>query len=277
MNNVCLCIGEYADTPYYIKVSDIYVYSIEELCYYFMDKVHMLDDSIVTMELVKWIGEECGLTELAEELELYARKHVSVAAFVSTILEKTGMYDENIIKRIDGILKEQMNMTPLERYKKQAQYMYKQGRFKQALDIYSALLDYVPSTDKVQRAQLYYNMASIYAMDFSYAQAAEFYYEAYLLQPEKQNCVAYILANRKAMTDYAYGNFKRENPDWEQEFFIVESMCSAAEDKWNSSKEKKILDNLYALKDQGKVNEYSKQSEELIKKIKKDYRRQTQV
>lgn len=277
MNNVCLCIGEYADTPYYIKVSDIYVYSIEELCYYFMDKVHMLDDSIVTMELVKWIGEECGLTELAEELELYARKRVSVAAFVSTILEKTGMYDENIIKRIDGVLKEQMNMTPLERYKKQAQYMYKQGRFKQALDIYSALLDYVSSTDKFQKAQLYYNMASVYAMDFSYAQAAEFYYEAYLLQPEKQNRVAYILANRKAMTDYAYGNFKRENPGWEQDFLLVESMCSEADDKWYSSKEKVFLDNLHALKEQGKVNEYSKQSDELIKKIKKDYRRQTQV
>ena len=277
MNNVCLCIGEYAKTPYYVKVSDIYLYSIEELCYYFMDKVYMLDDSIVTIELVNWIGDECGLTELAEELESYPRKHVSVAAFVSTILEKTGMYDENIIRRIDNILKEQMNMTPIDRYKKQAQYLYKQGRFKQALDIYSGLLDYVSKNDNLQRAQLLYNMASIYAMDFAYERAAEFYYKAYLLQPEEQNRIAYILANRKAMTDYAFGNFKRENPDWNMDFVQVEEMCLHADEKWHSSKEKKFLEGIYAYKEKGEIEEHNKQKDVLVKKIKKDYKRQTQV
>ena len=31
MNNVCLCVGNYAKTPYYVKISDISLYSIEEL------------------------------------------------------------------------------------------------------------------------------------------------------------------------------------------------------------------------------------------------------
>ena len=277
MNNVCLCIGEYAKTPYYIKMSDVYLYSIEELCYYFMDKVHMLDDSIVTISLVKWIGEECGLIELADELEPYVRKRMSVAAFVSTILEKTGMYDENTIKRIDHILKEQKSMTPLERYKKQAQYMYTQGRFKQALDIYSELLDYVSKNDKSERALLYYNIASIYAMDFAYEQAAEFYYQAYLLQPEDKSRIAYILANRKAMTDYAFGSFKRDNPDWSMDFVQVENMCAEADYKWHNSKEKDFLNNMYEYKEQGKIEEYNKQKGELIKKFKKDYKRQTQL
>ena len=55
MNNVCLCVGNYAKTPYYVKISDISLYSIEELCYYFMDKVYLLDDSIVSAELVRWV------------------------------------------------------------------------------------------------------------------------------------------------------------------------------------------------------------------------------
>ena len=84
MNNVCLCIGNYAKNPFYIKISDISLYSVEELCYYFMERVHLLDDSIVSADLVNWIRRECGLTELADELDVYVRKRVSVAAFVST-------------------------------------------------------------------------------------------------------------------------------------------------------------------------------------------------
>ena len=46
MNNVCLCTGNYAKNPFYLKFSDISLYSIEELCYYFMERVHLLDDSV---------------------------------------------------------------------------------------------------------------------------------------------------------------------------------------------------------------------------------------
>ena len=117
MNNVCLCIGNYAKNPFYLKFSDISLYSIEELCYYFMERVHLVDDSIVSAELVNWIRYECGLVELADELDVYVRKHVSAAAFVSTIFEWTGMYDERIVKQIDRTLKEQSGLTAIERYK----------------------------------------------------------------------------------------------------------------------------------------------------------------
>lgn len=100
MNNVCLCVGNYAKNPFYLKFSDISLYSMEELCYYFMEKVHLLDDSIVSAELVNWIRYECGLAELADELDVYVRKHMSAAAFVSTIFERTGMYDSSTAHEI---------------------------------------------------------------------------------------------------------------------------------------------------------------------------------
>lgn len=275
MNNVCLCVGNYAKNPFYLKFSDISLYSIEELCYYFMERVHLLDDSIVSSELVDWIRRECGLSELAEELEVYVRKHVSVAAFVSTIFEKTGMYDANIIKRVDRILKEQSSLTITERYKKRAEYLYQQGRFRQALAIYRELMEYIPTRDNAGRANLYYNMASIYAMDFAYNQAAEFYYEAYLLHPDKQTRIAYILANKKALTDYAYGTFKRENPAWEEDFFKVDELCAQTDAKWMSSQEYQLITDLAKLKESGQMDTYYQRSQELIKQLKKDYKRQT--
>lgn len=277
MNNVCLCIGNYAKTPFYVKFSDISLYSMEELCYYFIDKVRLLDDSIVTMELVNWIRIECGLTELAEELEVYARKHVSAAAFVTTIFERTGMYDENIIRQTDHILKEQASLSFEERYKKQAEYLYREGRFAQALAVYSQLLDHLPKHDNAGRAQMYYNMASIYAMDFAYNKAAGFYYESYLLNPNEQARLSYVLACRMYMTDYAYGAFKRENPAWEETFSKAEGLCAQAEGKWQASREKEQLVELAAYKQQGQTEAYRQQTKQLICRLKHDYRRQIQI
>lgn len=277
MNNVCLCVGNYAKTPFYVKISDVNLYSIEELCYYFIDKVHLIDDTIVTAELVSWIRTECGLEELAGELEVYVRKRVSVAAFVTTILEKTGMYNENTIRQIDHVLKEQASLTMVERYKKQAEYLYQQGRFRQALAIYSELVDYIPKRETAVRALMYYNMASIYAMDFAYDLAADFYYEAYTLCPDWQTRLAYILACKKSMTDYAYGGFKRENPDWEDDFRKVEELCQRAENKWYDSKQKGMLTQLIEYKQQGDMELYYQKVNSLIAQLKRDYKRQTQV
>lgn len=276
MNNVCLCVGNYATNPFYIKLSDISIYSVEELCYYFMDKAFIIDDSIVCDELVDWIRNECGLAELADELADYPRKHASVAAFVSVIYEYTGMYDENTRLRIDQILKGNADLTPVEKYQKRAQYLYEQGRFREALMIYRELIDYVPSRDTAEKAKLYYNMASIYAMDFAYSIAAEYYYESYLLKPDRQTRRSYILANMLAMTDYAYGAFKRENPEWEQDFEDVEKMYFDTLDKWQTSNEKQYLEELGKLKDNGDMETYTAKAKNLISKLKKDYKRQTQ-
>ncbi len=275
MNNVCLCTGNYAKNPFYLKFSDISLYSIEELCYYFMERVHLLDDSIVSAELVNWIRHECGLTQLADELDGYVRKHVSVAAFVSTVLDRTGMYDANTIKQIDRLLKEQSSLTTVERYKKRAEYLYQQGRFRQALSIYRELVEYIPSRDSAGRALLYYNMASIYAMDFAYKQAADLYYEAYLLHPDRQTRAAYILANKKVLTDYAYGAFKRENPNWEEDFLKVEQLCAQADERWLASRERQLVTELAALRENGQLDAYSQQSQGLIRQLRKDYKRQT--
>lgn len=275
MNNVCLCIGNYAKNPFYIKFSDISLYSIEELCYYFMEKVHLVDDSIVSAELVNWIRNECGLSELADELDVYVRKRVSAAAFVSTILERTGIYDDATAKQIDRALKDQSSLTTAERYKKRAEYLYQQGRFRQALAIYRELADYVPARDTAGKALLYYNMASIYAMDFAYRQAADMYYEAYLLHPDKQTRCAYILASKKALTESAYGIFKRENPGWEEDFMRVEQLCAKADAKWLDSRERHLAAELSNLKLSGQADAYCQQSRLLVTQLKKDYKRQT--
>ncbi|MBQ3164776.1 MAG: hypothetical protein IJC02_09650 [Lachnospiraceae bacterium] len=269
MNNVHLCIGSYAKKPFYVNLSDIYLYSIEELCYYFIDKIFFFDYDIVSQELVDWIRTECGMQELADELDIYIRKHVSAAAFVTTILEKTAIYDENIIRKVDRFLKEQAELSAFERLKKRAEYFYQTGKFRQALGIYMELLAQTPKQDIDIRAMLFYNMASVYAMNFEFELAAEYYFESYRLAETKQTRQAYILAKRKAMTDFDFGNFKREHAGWWEDFDEVEQSMLEAEEAWINSKQKALLE-------EWKENvSYNQEKGDLIQKLKEDYRRQT--
>lgn len=269
MNNVYLCIGKYAKKPFYVNLSDIYLYSIEELCYYFIDKIFFFDYDMIGQELVDWIRTECGMQELADELDVYVRKHVSAAAFVTTVLERTAIYDENIIKKVDRILKEQAELSPFERLKKRAEYFYQTGKFRQALLIYTELLAQTPKQESDKRAMLFYNIASVYAMNFEFALAAEYYYESYRLVETRQTRQAYILANRKAMTDFDYGSFKREHTGWHEDFEEVEQSILVAEEAWIDSKQRALLEEW-----KEKVSYYQGNGE-LIQKLKEDYRRQT--
>lgn len=275
MNNVCLCVGKYAKNPFYVKFLDISLYSMEELCYYFMESVHMLDDQIVSAELVRWIRNECGLAALADELDVYVRKRVSAAAFVTTILEKTGACDAGTVKMIERVLKEQSSLDMVQRYRKRAEYLCHQGRFRQAFSIYSGLVEQIPYEDAEQRALMYHNMASIYAMDFAYKEAAEFYHKAYLIKPDARTRVSYILAKKMALSDYGFGCFKRENPKWEQDFERAEELFLSAQDKWECSEEKKLVDEIAELKSSVNREMYHKRKGELTRQLKTDYRRQT--
>lgn len=274
MNNVYLCTGNYAKKPFYVNFSDISLYSIEELCYYFIDRIYLLDYDIINQQLVDWIRQECGLTQLADELDVYIRKHVSVAAFVTTILEHTGLYDEQTVRKADRILKEQAGLEPYERLKKRAEYLYHTGRFRQAMEIYMELKEQLSAQDTQRRAVLYYDIASVFAMDFAYEQAAEFYYEAYQLCGDARTRLMYILASRKAMTDFDYGVFMRDNPEWQEDFARVDELLAQTQAKWQSSEEKKRLDAILEERRSAQTKQYRQHAGELLDALKQDYRRQ---
>lgn len=264
MNNVYLCVGNYANSPFYLEISDIYVYSMEELCYYLIDKIHLIDSDLVNHRLTEWIRTECGLKELADELDIFLRKRLSLAAFVTTILEKTEIYDEQIIRRVDRILKEQAVLTPFERKKKRAEHYFATGRFAQAGRIYQELLLQCGEDERL-KAILYHNLASVCAMDFAYGQAANYYLEAYRLSGERQIRQAYIQAKRMELTDYDYGEFMRENSDWEEDFVTVAKLWETTDSDWCTSGEMGIL---AKWKDRGS-------EPKIMKALKDDYRRQT--
>ena len=265
MKNIYLCTGKYAKNPYYVKYSDINLYSIEELCYYFVDKIYLLNDDLMCRELVEWIEKECGMEELARVLDDYLRKHLSLALFITTILEHTGIYDVNIISKVERFLKEQATLTPFEKEKKRADYYYQTGRFRQALIIYTELFERTGKQEATKRAVLCFNIASIYAMDFNYDRASLYYEESYRLLPNVQTRQAYILAKRLSMNDYEFGEFEREHEKWSDDIEEVEELIEQCREGWKTSKERQYMRQAVSERQQG----------ELLRSLKEDYRRQT--
>ena len=79
------------------------------------------------------------------------------------------------------------------------------------------------------------------------------------------------------MSDYIYGSFKRENPDWEEDFREIEEQCARVEERWHTSKEKAMLSELFTYRDQGQTEEYYQMAGALLRQLKRDYKHQTQV
>lgn len=275
LNNIYICLGKYAKTPFFIKFSEIYIYSIEELCYYFMENIYVIDSNVMTMELVEWIKEECGIVDLAEQLQPLVRKKSSISLFVSTILEYMKLYDEQEIRKAVRIIREHEFLSPFERWKKKAENEYRMGRFHQAQRIYEYLLTETDIEDTQTRALLLYNIGSVLAMDFAFEAAAEYYLESYQLQQSRKTRIAYIFAIKYLKNDFEYGVFCREHEEWEEDFHTVDKMSRQTQQMWETSKSCKVIQQLKDVKRKGEIADYQKMREDLLFQLKKDFRRQT--
>ena len=70
MGRVILCVGKTANIPFLLKKPGIHVYTAEEFCYCIREHTFLMDEEVVCKELADWLGEECGLRELAEEQQI---------------------------------------------------------------------------------------------------------------------------------------------------------------------------------------------------------------
>ena len=87
MGRAILCLGNTAQTPYFLKKTGICVYTVEELCYCIKEHTFLMDEDTVCTELTDWLHRECGLAELAGILRGLLKKKVSDTDFLTAILE----------------------------------------------------------------------------------------------------------------------------------------------------------------------------------------------
>ncbi len=218
---VSVCVGDYAKTPYCVAGLEIQVYCMEELCYCLRENAFLLDLSLLEEGLVDWIGEECGVMELARELYPMVRKQGSLSAFVTFILEYVGLYDNEAIREVEKVLKEGSGLSSIEKRKNQVDYLVQKKKYPVAVLRYDELLfkwkedsergAEMPPTGV--RAKILHNKGVALSCMLVYGQAAECFREANEIAPNAETYRAYLAAKRMELSEGDYLAFIAAQPD----------------------------------------------------------------
>ncbi|MBQ2802969.1 MAG: hypothetical protein IJF07_03625 [Lachnospiraceae bacterium] len=261
---VSVCVGSYATIPYTIEELELSVYSMEELCYCLKENAFLLDVSLMNDVLLNWMERECGVKDLARELYQLVHKKGSLSAFVSMILEYTGLYKDEVVQEVERVLKQGAGLSNIEKRKKQIDYLAGKKKYAAAIRGYDSLLEQwqLDKTEELPAANVHasilYNKGVVCAKLMLYQQAAEAFIAAYEQWNEEEYLKAYLAAKRMELSEEEYIALISEN----KEYYTL-----------SLELEKKLESLVQSFKVQdGYVQSYSEQSEELILRLKENYR-----
>ena len=272
MGRPILCIGSYAEKPYFIEKIGRNVYCIEELCYCIVENAFLLDEECFDRELFEWIGKECSLVKLADELYGMSLKHCSMASLAGTILDYVGYNTKKEVDRTEEILRANAGMDIYRKKLSRANFLMKNGKYALAFKEYEFLLANTPDIDKKLRAGIEHNEGVMYARLFLFEKAADMFLKAYYDGQDKESYLQYLSAKRMSLSDKEYVAFIADNDDIYEASLELESRMKEAEERYLSSDENHVLGTLSVYKSEGKMHEYYNKVGDITESIKAEYR-----
>lgn len=187
MGELILCNQMLAAFPYYIDNASLGVYSLEELSYYIIHNVYLLEADFMNEELCTWIEREGKLVDTAEQLREILRKGGTLSEFVACILAASGYCNREQIRQITGILAEMENKSEYECGKIRADRYVSNGRYMSAINEYRKLLERKDEKNEILVGNVWHNMGKAYAGLFLFPEAAECLKHAYDLNHNPQS------------------------------------------------------------------------------------------
>lgn len=277
MSRIILGTGRYAEEPYFVDRFYVNLYSVEELCYLFVEKAELLDQDVMQPGMVRWLDEQCGLNQLAHTLYTLLNQKGSTVAYVGTILEYVNLYPEEVIARTEEIIKSNEGLSPYERGKAKADYLLQNRKYHAALEQYYSLIAQIPETDRILRAKIMYNMGVVYAGLFMFRQAADWFMQSYQLEQDRESLMSYLAALRMHYQDKDYITFISEHPEYHDASLKVEKQIEQAAGQFEGTDENRMLFTLQVFKEEGNTNlgstaPYYNEIEKLTAGLKEKYR-----
>lgn len=181
MGALILCTQPTAGVPYYMEQGSVNIYSIEELCCYFLNHTEYLDESYITEELCVWLEQELRMKELAAGLRERKKRRASGAELIGLILDSCGFATRQEKQQVREALLEMENKSELECAKIRADRSLKNRKYVMAIREYVRLL----GTEDMRRADartlgnIWNNIGVAHTGMFLYRDAAECFEKAY--------------------------------------------------------------------------------------------------
>lgn len=277
-SQVILGTGRRAEVPYYMERFYVNLYSVEELCYLFVDRAEVLDAEIMQRDLVRWLESQCGLSDLAHTLDVLLNRKGSTAAFVGTVLEYVNIYPQDRIELTEKTVRGNEGLNPYERQKAKGDYLLGEKRYMAALREYWNLACEVAENEKLLLAKLYHNMGVACAGMFLYRQAAGCFRKAYETDGRREGLTLYLAALRMGQQEKAYIDYIAEHPEYHGLSMEVERMMKRAEGSFEGTDENRMLVTYQVMREEGTgalggSGPYYEEIRKLTAGLKESYRR----
>lgn len=270
MGRAMVSVGQTAQKPYYMDYAAVNVYTIEELCYCLHENAFLLNQDIVNRQLIAWIDEECGLTELARQLTPCLHIHASLAAFVTAILEYTAYYRPEEIHEVHMLLKQNENLPPLERKALYADYLLQNRKYSAAIQEYRMLRELAEEGE--QLGLLYHNMGTAYAGLFLFEEAAVCFEKAYANAGRIESYRQYLAAQRMHLPEQDYIALIAEQKEAYDTSLLLEKQIEQLQGEWESSALHRQFETLALTKEEYGSQRSCALMDEMTEQIKAEYR-----
>ena len=272
MGKPILCIGTYAETPYYLDKIGKNVYCIEELCYCIVQNAFLLDEDSFTGGLFDWIARECSLDRLADELRSMYSKRCSIASMAGTILDYVGYNTKKEVDKTEEILRENAGLDVYKKRLSRADFLMMNGRYSMAFKEYEFILANTPDMNNRLRARIEHNEGVMYARLFLFEKAEKMFLKAFEDGRNPESYIEYLSAVRMRLSDKEYVNFIADNEDVYEASLELEKRMNEALDLYGASDDRHNLGTISVIKAEGKMHEYYDMVGENTRNIKEEYR-----
>ena len=191
-----LCKGELAKEPYWIPVSEVPVYSLEELCYYIYNNIYTVTEEFFDQRLVVWLREQAGCENLAKKMQVLIKRQNDLKDLVVTLMCACDYYKEEEIIKLVTVMEKISNLPAHEKNKIKGDNYLHAGKYGKSLQEYKKLL-YGTMADHFtteEYGDLLHNQAIALFHVSSFAEAARGFKEAYARNHKEQSLNQYLYA-----------------------------------------------------------------------------------
>ncbi len=279
MGKLIQCTGRLAKKPYYFKVTDTNVYSIEEVCYFIHQNIYMLQNDFFTYGFAIWLRDELGMEDTALKMENMLHYNNNLKDIVVTLCCSCDYYDEKEINELIRIMDETQSLPLRKRQKIKADNYLRCNLFEKALEEYGHILksDNMLAADIKEYGAIYHNIGAAYASLGGYSKACGYFSQAYEKGKNKESLREYIYClillednNQYELVCRQYNITEEERDSIKKDFKEINKASAVSKETSKISRLREILKSGY-------LEEYYEKTDGYIKRWKDEYREEISV
>ncbi len=279
MGKLLFCKGTLAKRPYQMDLGNINIYSIEELCFYIVEKLDLIVELQLPSSLIDWIGNQLEMELLASKLLQLQKENASNKALIQAILKSCNYYTREETVEIVEVIEEIENLPIIQRKIKKANNLLGEKNYREAEYNFEDIInsDLAADLSREEYAQILHNLgiAKIYTLGIK--EASNFFKQAYERNHKEESLKQYLMSlkisKQEDLLEKEIGRYGlAREVELDKDFLLeLNKEIAGYVDGYETSKEYGKVAQLEELSHEDKEL-FTHKAKEIVKGLQKQYR-----